>query len=300
MDSQSRYHFRSIIGIMIASPTPDPPRRPDTPDVLDAREDPSDRPDQRQRIVRATAALLDQGGREAVTTRAVSAAAGVQPPAIYRQFGDMRGLLDAAARETLAAYVRRKTADAEPAARGPAADDPVEALRRGWDLHVAFGLAHPAAYALAYGDSGAAAAAREGEGEALLRALVARIAAAGRLRVDVPHAVRLVAAAATGATLALVAAPPGARDPRLSAALREAVLAAITAAPASDAPPDVAPGAAREAGRVASRAVALRAVLAESNAGTPDGAPDGAPRALSPAERDLLGEWLDRLAGADA
>ena len=35
------------------------------------------------------------GGRGAVTTRAVSAAARVQPPTIYRQFGDMRGLLDA-------------------------------------------------------------------------------------------------------------------------------------------------------------------------------------------------------------
>ena len=32
---------------------------------------------------------------DAVSTRAVAAAAGVQPPTIYRQFGDKEGLLDA-------------------------------------------------------------------------------------------------------------------------------------------------------------------------------------------------------------
>ncbi|WP_438006953.1 hypothetical protein WME89_51860 [Sorangium sp. So ce321] len=83
-------------------------------------------------------------------------------------------------------------------------------------------------------------------------------------------------------TLSLIATPPEERDPRLSGAMRDAVLAAITVAPTPDAAPDEAPG----AGRVAARAVALRAVLAE------------APDALSPAERHLLGEWLDRLAGA--
>ncbi|WP_406044464.1 TetR/AcrR family transcriptional regulator [Micromonospora sp. NBC_00898] len=51
----------------------------------------------RDRIVRAAAALPAEGGREAVTTRAVSRAAGVQAPTIYRQFGNLRGLLDAAA-----------------------------------------------------------------------------------------------------------------------------------------------------------------------------------------------------------
>ena len=48
----------------------------------------------RERILRSTMELLARGGREAVTTRAVGNAAGVQSPTIYRQFGDMRGLLD--------------------------------------------------------------------------------------------------------------------------------------------------------------------------------------------------------------
>ena len=234
--------------------------------------------DVRKRILRAAAELLARGGREAVSTRAVSAAAGVQPPTIYRQFSDMRGLLDAVTRETLAAYVR-ETATPEPAA------DPVEELRRGWDLHVAFGLANPAVYALAHGDPTATTNAAARDSEAILHGLLVRIAQAGRLRVSVPHAERLMVAAGTGTTFALIATPPGARDPRLSAAMREAMIAAITLAPTSSggAPDGTPPG----PGRVAARAVALRAVLAEG------------PGVLSPAERQLLDEWLDRLAGAD-
>src|SRR6266446_9421401 len=101
------------------------------------------KPDARTRILRAAAELLATGGRNAVTTRGVSAAAGVQPPTIYRHFGDMQGLLDVVARETLAVHV------GEQATRA-LTNDPVEDLRRGWDLHVAFGLAHPDAFALLY------------------------------------------------------------------------------------------------------------------------------------------------------
>jgi len=90
----------------------------------------------RERIVRAAAELLARGGREAVSTRAVGAAAGVQAPTIYRQFGDMRGLLDEVARETLAGYLREK------AGRVPS-DDPVEDLRKGFALLVEFGRANP-------------------------------------------------------------------------------------------------------------------------------------------------------------
>ena len=50
-----------------------------------------------ERIAPAAADLLQSGGIDAVSTRAVAAAAGVQPPTIYRQFGDKDGLLDAVA-----------------------------------------------------------------------------------------------------------------------------------------------------------------------------------------------------------
>ena len=188
--------------------------------------------------MRAATELLATGGRNAVTTRAVSAAAGVQPPTIYRQFGDMQGLLDEVARETLAVHVREQATRA-------LTNDPVEDLRQGWDLHIAFGLAHPDAFALLYSaPSVLASRSVIHEGVAVLEGLVARIAEAGRLRVDVALATELIHAAGTGVTLALAATPPEERDPRLSETMREAILAAITV-PASARPSDGGPDAAQ-------------------------------------------------------
>jgi len=227
----------------------------------------------RERIVSATAALLAAGGRDAVSTRAVAAAAGVQVPTIYRLFGDMRGLLDAAIGFQLATYVREK-------AGREAAGDPVEDLRHGWDVNVAFGLANPAIYQLMYGDPrpGAALSAIAAGGE-LLRALVARVAETGRLRVGVDRAVQMIRAAGSGVTLTLLGTAPAERDPALSATTREAILTAIiTDAPAQETTAQ----AGRE--RAAHRAVALKAVLAEVQA------------ELTPGERTLLAEWLDAIA----
>jgi len=123
------------------------------------------------------------------------------------------------------------------------------------------------------------------EGVEVLEGLVARIAEAGRLRVDVAHATDLIHAAGTGVTLTLAATPPEERDPRLSETIREAILSAITVPGSAEAPND-GPDASSAAGRVAVHAVALRALLAE------------APSVLSPAERQLLSDWLDRLATA--
>jgi AcrR family transcriptional regulator len=239
------------------------------------------RPDARARIVRAATELLTTGGRNAVTTRAVSAAAEVQPPTIYRHFGDMQGLLDVAARETLAVYAREKATRA-------LSNDPVEDLRRGWDLHIAFGLAHPDAFALLYSaPSVAESRSAIHEGVAVLQGLVTRIAEVGRLRVDVAHATDLIHAAGTGVTLALAATPPEERDPRLSETMREALLTAITV-PASAGTPNGGPDAEPATEQIAVHAVALRALLTE------------APGVLSPAERQLLSDWLDQLATSAA
>jgi AcrR family transcriptional regulator len=234
------------------------------------------KPNARARILRAATELLATGGRNAVTTRAVSAAAGVQAPTIYRHFGDMQGLFEAVARDTLATYAREK-------ASRPLTDDPVEDLRRAWDLHIAFSLAHPDVFALLY-SAPSVAAFRPViyEGVALLQGLVARVAEAGRLRVDVAHATDLLHAAGTGITLTLAATPPAERDPRLSETMREAILTAITVPDSAEAP-DEAHGPAPAAERVAVHAVALRTLLTD------------APTVLSPAERQLLNDWLDRL-----
>ncbi len=243
----------------------------------------SSRPDARARIVRAATELLATGGRNAVTTRAVSAAAGVQPPTIYRHFGDMQGLLDVVARETLAVHVREQATRA-------LTNDPVEELRRGWDLHIAFGLAHPDAFALLYSaPSVAASISAIHEGVAVLQGLVARVAEAGRLRVDVAHATDLIHAAGTGVTLTLAATPPEQRDPRLSESMREAILTAITVPASAEAPNGGAAAAPAVTERVIVHAIALRALLLTE-----------APGVLSPAERQLLSDWLDRLAASAA
>ena len=237
------------------------------------------KPNARARILRAATELLATGGRDAVTTRAVSAAAGVQPPTIYRHFGDMQGLFEAVARDTLATYAREK-------ASRPLTNDPVEDLRQAWDLHIAFSLAHPDVFALLYSAPSVAAFRPViNEGVALLQVLVARVAEAGRLRVDVSHATDLIHAAGTGISITLAATPPEERDPRLSETMREAILTAITVPGSTESPngeTDGAPGGVR----VAVHAVALQALLTE------------APSVLSPAERQLLSDWLDRLATA--
>ena len=236
-----------------------------------------EKPDARDRILRAATELLASGGRDAVTTRAVSAAAGVQPPTIYRHFGDMQGLFEAVARNTLATYAREK-------GLRPPTNDPVEDLRRSWDIHIAFSLAHPDVFALLYSaPSVDAYRPLINEGVALLQGLVARVAEAGRLRVDVPHATNMIHAAGTGVGLTLAAAPPDERDTQLSETVREAILAAITV-PTSAGAPKRESDAASAAERVAVHAVALRALLTE------------APSVLSTAEQQLLSDWLDRLA----
>ncbi|HEY3466678.1 MAG TPA: TetR/AcrR family transcriptional regulator, partial [Amycolatopsis sp.] len=224
--------------------------------------------DTRERILEAAAALLVAEGRDGLSTRAVSAAAGVQPPALYRLFGDKDGLLDAVAAYGFDEYLRSKR---ELGSTG----DPVEDLRRGWDLHVEFGLSRPEFYVLMYGDARpgrTSPAAREAE--AMLRSIVERVAAAGRLRVSVERAARLVHSTGMGVVLSLIATPEEERDAELSATARETVLARILT------------GAEEPAGSdLPERAIALRAGL------------DGA-TALTEAERVLLAEWLDRIADA--
>src|SRR2546423_1447845 len=216
----------------------------------------------RARIIAAALDLLAKGGQEAVSTRAVSAAAGVQPPTIYRFFGDKDGLLDAVAAQGFADYLATKSV-VEPS------DDPVADLRRGWDMHVELGLANPALYKLMY--AGAKTSAASAAAMDVLAGHIARIAEAGRLRVPEPLAVALVHAAGSGTTLTLIATQEDKRDPALSVPAREAVIAAIS----TDKPVG------REPGPVAA-AVALHAALPHIDV-------------LTVSEKALMSDWLDRI-----
>ncbi|TDC44656.1 TetR/AcrR family transcriptional regulator [Actinomadura sp. KC345] len=221
-------------------------------------------PDTRDRILRAAARLLTEAGGEPVSTRAVCTAAGVGAPTLYHHFGDKRGLLDAVAAYGFEEYLAGKRAQ-------ESTGDPVEDLRRGWDLHVEYGRTHPAFYTLMYGTSRTPPVAEEAH--AILLGLIGAVADAGRLRVSVGTAARMTHAAGVGVTLAIIA---GEGDDELSARTREAILAAITV------PPDGESGTASAAGRAA----ALRAALAAAP-----------PPHMTASEAALLNEWLDRIAG---
>ncbi|WP_438289700.1 TetR/AcrR family transcriptional regulator [Streptomyces sp. HUAS TT7] len=220
----------------------------------------------RQRVVDAAADLLAREGRDAVTTRAVAAAAGVQAPVIYRLFGDKDGLLEAVTEHAYATFLAAKHVDLD-------GRDPIEDLRAGWDLSVEFGLTNPELYALMYSDphQGATSAAFQA-GMEILMGRIHRLATGGWLRVDENLAAGLIHATARGAVLTWLSLPDGQRDPALLTAMRESMVTAVT----NEKP------AVQESGP-AGAARSLRALLPEQTT-------------LSGAERHLLGEWLDRLA----
>jgi AcrR family transcriptional regulator len=221
--------------------------------------------DTRSGIVAAAARLLRAGGARAVTTRAVAQEAGVPTPTIFRLFGDKDGLLEAVAEHVLAEYVAGK-ADQAAGENG----DPVGDLRAAWRTHIAFTLANPDVFLLLVDPARLRRSSASTAGTEVLRARVARVAAAGLLKVSESRAVDLIHAAGTGAALALLGQPETRRDPALGDALLDAVLSEIlTSAPA------------RLDSEPIAVAVAFRAALPR----LPE---------LSDAERTLLSEWLAR------
>ncbi|MEU1410820.1 TetR/AcrR family transcriptional regulator [Streptomyces sp. NPDC005731] len=228
--------------------------------------------DTRERLLDAAASLLSHGGREAVSTRAVSAGAGVQAPTIYRLFGDMNGLLDAVATHGFRTYLADKHSLGDT-------DDPVDDLRRGWDLHIEFGLSMPAFYALMYGEGRERASPAGREAYRMLRRQIGRVGAAGGLRMSVDRATLIMHASGVGVVLSLLATPPADRDVEISPIVREQVLRTITTGHKDETatPTDV-----------PSRSVALHEALRSSGTA-----------ALTPAEQAVLTEWLDRMADAD-
>ena len=218
----------------------------------------------RARIVDAATRLLVEGGPDAVSTRSVSAAAGVHAPAIYRLFGDKAELMDAVGSHGLLGYLASKET-LEPSG------DPVDDLRRGWDLHLGFAVTNPALYAVIFlTPRPGARSSAERRSEEILAGLVHRIALAGRLALPEDAAARLVHATGRGVALSLISTPASERDPDLPARAFAMVRAAITTdSPASPAGLDAA-------------AVTVRAGLGDEER-------------LTPGERLVMSEWLDRL-----
>ncbi|KAB1935024.1 TetR/AcrR family transcriptional regulator [Micromonospora sp. ALFpr18c] len=228
-------------------------------------QDTASRDDVRSGIIAAATRLLRDKGANAVTTRAVAEAAGVQAPTIYRLFGDKDGLIDAVAEHVMSTYVSSKSAVAEAADGDPVAD-----LRSGWRTHLEFGLANPELYALIATRGRGAPSPAVVAGMAVLRARVRRLAAAGLLRVDEQRALMMIHAAGNGTILALLGMPADQRDPGLGDAMFDAVLGGVLAtAPAT---PDTSTNAI---------AVTFATVVPDLPG-------------LSDAERALMAEWLGR------
>jgi AcrR family transcriptional regulator len=219
----------------------------------------------RRQVIDVAIDLLERGGRDAVTTRAVADAAGLQPPALYRLFGDKEGLLDAVAEYGFTRFLAAKQQV------DPAPQDPVKELRDGWDIVVEFGLANPALYTLMY-DEPTRSTAGFRIGLEHLMDRIRRIAAAGLLRVEEGLAAQIVHATASGAVLTWLSLPEPEQDPALLGALRESMITTVTTQEPAVHEPGPA-GAAR----------ALRAAL------------PGQKNTLSHAEQQLLMEWLRRL-----
>jgi AcrR family transcriptional regulator len=217
----------------------------------------------RERILQAAARLLADSGGAPVSTRAVCAAAGVGAPTLYHHFGDKNGLLDAVVAYGFERYLEEKRSR-------PSTGDPVEDLRRGWDAHVEFGLAHPAFYALMYGVGRRAAASVEAY--KILLHITEQIARAGRLRVPVKTAAAMIHAASVGVTLQLIS--EDGHDPDLSSRTREAILAAVATDETQDRPSSV-----------SAMAIALTSALEGRT-----------PHTLTEAETAMLREWLTRVA----
>ncbi|MBE1501491.1 AcrR family transcriptional regulator [Amycolatopsis lexingtonensis] len=218
----------------------------------------------RDRLLLAAGQLLHEAGDGPVSTRAICERAGVQAPTLYHHFGSKQGLLDAVVNYGFTQYVQA------PDAGG----DPVDRIREGWDRHVEYGLAHPAFYVLLYGQIEPGVPCNlTSSAEAMLLELFTPLAREGRLRVEAAEAARQFAAANSGVTLSLIAQPEDSRDLGMSAQVRESVLAGLLAEePAGGS-------------SVGALAVALSTALADDV------------DALTTTERQMLREWLHRIAG---
>ena len=175
----------------------------------------------RQRVIEAAIDLLTRGGRDAVTTRAVADAAGLQPPAIYRLFGDKDGLLDAVAEYGFAAFIATKHVDPDPAGphRGP---------ESGLGRRDRVRSGQPRAVHADVHRTRRTASAAFKTGMEILMARVRRLAAGGWLRVDEELAAQVIHATARGAVLTWLSLPQDRRNPALLTTLRESMVATVT------------------------------------------------------------------------
>lgn len=209
----------------------------------------------------AATALLSQHPEREPSTRELYQAAGVAAPTLYHHFGTKEGLLDTVVEHAFADYLERKHGM-------PRSGDLLADFAAGWDLHIEFGVANPALYALMYGPRPSRAAATA---DAELRRGLERLATDHLLRVSIDDAAAMTTAAAIGCVTMLnrLHATPTAswvRD------VRAGLIAQITGQPRDEISQE-------QAARVLLAGLPLQGM------------------SFTPAEAALLRQWLAVLAG---
>lgn len=96
----------------------------------------------RDRLLDISDQLLENGGADALTIRAVATSAGVSPPAVYLHFASKKELVHAACLRVWSSLF------VELEAVSRAVSDPVTALYETCVAYIAFGLRHPSQYRL--------------------------------------------------------------------------------------------------------------------------------------------------------
>jgi AcrR family transcriptional regulator len=143
-----------------------------------------------QKILSAAAELLESGGTNALTSRAVCNAAGITAPTLYHHFGDITGLVHALVTKGIAEFMTGKRAARQSL-------DPATGLRKGWDTWIDFALRRPALFKLIV-DRAAREPELGREVHMIMRGNLERMSEQGDLLVNVDVAARAMQAASNG------------------------------------------------------------------------------------------------------
>jgi AcrR family transcriptional regulator len=230
------------------------------------------------RIIEAAAALLAKSVDGDVSTRQICDAAGVTAPTLYHHFGDKESLLRAVVDFGWTDFLKSKRSVAV-VVHDHVGDD----IRAGWNNHIEFALKNPNFYRLMWAPGVAPNSVALAEAHRILYDRMNLGASRGQLRVSPAMAARIVMSATVGAALALITQPEHYTDDSFSQQLLEAVVGFVTVGAATN-------------GQGRTRRAAPQSTSISSVAATLSSKLESEPNPLTPAERQLLQQWLAALA----
>jgi AcrR family transcriptional regulator len=230
------------------------------------------------RIIKTAAALLAKSVDGDVSTREICDAAGVTAPTLYHHFRDKESLIRAVVDFGWTSFLESKRTVAA-VVHDHIGDD----IRAGWNNHVEFARENPNFYRLMWSPGVAPNSVALREAHRLLYERMKLGASRGQLRVSPAMAARIIMSATVGAAFAMITQPEHYTDDSFSKQLLEAVIAFVTVGAAIN-------------GQRRSRRAAPQSTTIASAAATLSSKLESEPNPLTPAERQLLQQWLTALA----